>query len=105
METSVITNSNTTTTVQNKDKKAAAVAARSEEDREYEDDDTSIKRIKVRSGSKQDLLDLPAGTAQSIMYSSRTSKHSRRSPFDTSSSNLKINEGIFHRFDSLNYDY
>ena len=93
METSVLTSNNTTTTVQHRERKS-----RSEDDREYEDDDTSIKRIKMKmsggggsGGSKQELLDLP-GNVQSIMYSKSSKRTSRHSPFDTSSSNLKINE-------------
>ena len=94
METSVLTSNNTTTTVQHRERKS-----RSEDDREYEDDDTSIKRIKMKmagggggsGGSRQELLDLP-GNVQSIMYSKSSKRTSRHSPFDTSSSNLKINE-------------
>lgn len=87
METSVTTSNNTTMTIQGREKKA-----KSEDDHEYEDDDASIKRIKIRTGSKQDLLDLPTGSTQSVMYS-KFSQRSKRSPFETSSSNLKINEG------------
>ena len=87
METSVVTSKDTTTTVQTRERERKA---KSEEDHEYEDDDTSLKRIKVKTSSKQDLLDLPAGSTQSILYSNKINK--RQSPFDTSSSNLRINE-------------
>lgn len=89
METSVVTSKDTTTTVQTRERERKA---KSEEDHEYEDDDTSLKRIKVKTSSKQDLLDLPAGSTQSILYSNKTNKRSQQSPFDTSSSNLRINE-------------
>lgn len=85
METSVVTSNNITTTVQNR-----GLKARSEEDGEYEDDDTSIKRIKIRS--KQESLE-PFPQAQSILFSNKLTKRSKHSPLDTSSSNLKINDG------------
>lgn len=91
METSVITSRDTmTTTTHSRERKA-----KSEEDREYEDDDMSLKRIKVKTSSKQDLMNLPAGSTQSILYSNKMmSKRSLHSPLDTSSSNLRINDSI-----------
>lgn len=92
METSVITSRDThmTTTTHSRERKA-----KSEEDREYEDDDMSLKRIKVKTSSKQDLMNFPtaASGTQSILYSNKlSSKRSLHSPLDTSSSNLRIND-------------